>query len=538
MSAASPDPRTQHLPLRLALLPLDERPACSQLPAHIAAVAGVELLLPPDNLMPHVREPGDPDALGRWLVSAATEADAVLVSLETLGHGGLIASRTQPSPVAVTAARWQTLAEIAATGTPVHAVTLITRTPDSPDAMEEPEYWDPYGPRIHALSAALHRAEQPDHPDPYRERELAAARAEVPHGIRSDFTRRRLRNHALNLTAMELAAAGILDSLVIGADDTAPWAVATAELRQIQLWRSRLEAEDCVSLRPGADEATSTLVARTLATLLGSGVLTVRVEAVDSDGLERVAPYENVTLGTTAAGQIEACGALVHDGPDPDIHLLVHTPDQAGDWATAPPTRRSPKARATARALADRAAALLREGLTVAVADCAQPNGADPFLAEALLRTGLAHRLAAYAGWNTAGNTLGTAVAHAVTTVAARQAGRFDERAHLALLAHRFVEDHGYMTAVRAEARRAHGSIPGRHDMVPDGDPLLDLIAERLCRYAANLPGFGAHIVPGSVRLPWQRTFEVDFRVSIALPAPRTHSAGGPSTSPRAEETP
>ncbi|MFE6919222.1 DUF4127 family protein [Streptomyces rubiginosohelvolus] len=517
------------LPLRIALLPLDERPACSRLPAQIAAVAGAGTLLPPPELMPRLREPGDADALGTWLAGAARDADAAVVSLETLGHGGLIASRTQPSPVAEVAARWQTLDRIAASGTPVHAVTLITRTPDSDDAMEEPEYWDPHGPALHHLSAELHRGEQPQ---TRRAEQLAAARRAVPPAVRSDFLRRRVRNHALNLTALELAASGALDSLVVGADDTAPRAVATAELQQLQLWRSRLEVEDRVSVRPGADEATATLVARTLLGLLGSGPVTVRIEAVDPNGLARTAPYENIPVGRTAAGQIMACGATVNEGPDPDLYLLVHTPDGAGDWAVGPPAHRSEEAVRTAQSLADRAAELLRAGRAVAVADCAQPNGADPLLADALLRTGLAHLLTSYAGWNTAGNTLGTAVAHAVTAVAARRADRFDERAHLDLLAHRFIEDLGYMTRVRPEIRAALRSVPGRHDHVPDGSPVLDLLAAGLARCAEELPGFRARVLPGSVRLPWRRTFEADFDVSTG-PVP----AGTAPTSTTAEET-
>ncbi|GGY60006.1 DUF4127 family protein [Streptomyces omiyaensis] len=522
-------------PLCVALLPLDERPACSRLPAQIAAVAGAEVLLPPAALMPRLREPGDADALGDWLVRAAPKADAAVVSLETLGHGGLIASRTQPRTVAEVTARWQVLAEIAATGTPVHAVTLITRTPDSDDAMEEPEYWDPHGPALHRLSAALHRGERPtaSHPG-----ELAAAREAVPGTVRSDFARRRLRNHALNLTALELAAAGVLDSLVVGADDTAPWALATAELQQLRHWRTRLEAEDRVAVRPGADEATATLVARTLLDLLGGGPVTVRIEAIDPHGLARVAPYENVPVGHTAAGQIEACGATVHDGPDPDLHLLVHTPDGDGDWAAGPLNARHAAAETTARALAGRAAALLRAGHSVAVADCAQPNGSDPLLVDALLATGLAHRLTSYAGWNTAGNTLGTAVAHAVTAVAARRTGRFDARAHLDLLAHRLIEDRGYMTRVRADLRTELGSVPGRHDHVSDADPVLDRLVTGLTRYAEELPGFHARITPGSVHLPWRRTFEADFDVTtgLAAPATGTPAATAPSTT-TAEET-
>ncbi|MET7827003.1 DUF4127 family protein [Streptomyces sp. NPDC005386] len=516
MSAAPARPA-----LRIALLPLDERPACTRLPAQIAAVAGADVLRPPLTIMPQLREPGDADALGAWLVKAARDADVAVVSLETLGHGGLIASRTEASTVAEVTARWQILSTIAAAGTPVHAVTLVTRTPDSDDAMEEPEYWNPHGPALHRLSAELHRGEQPQ---ARRAEQLTAAREAIPPAIRSDFARRRLRNHALNLTALELAAGGVLDSLVVGADDTAPWAVATAELQQLQLWCTRLECDDRVSVRPGADEATATLVARTLLSLLDSSPITVTIEAVDPYKLARIAPYENIPVGQTAAGQVEACGATVHSGTNPDLYLLVHTPDGDGDWAAGSMAERSPTSAQAAHALAERAVALLDAGHRVAVADCAQPNGADPLLADALLRSGVAHRLTAYAGWNTAGDTLGTAVAHAVTAVAALRAGRFDESAHLDLLAHRFTEDRGYMSLIRPEIRTALGSVPGRHDHVPDGHPLLDRLAEDLTRYAEDLPGFKARIAPGSVRLPWQRTFEVDFDVSTGL-TPATTTA-------------
>ncbi|WP_338692930.1 DUF4127 family protein [Streptomyces sp. Q6] len=497
----------------IALLPLDERPACAALPVQVAAVAGVDVRTPPPASMPALRTAGDADGLGDWLERASSDADAAVVSLETLGHGGLIASRTDGIDAARALHRWSPVRRIAAHGVPVHAVTLVTRTPDSADAMEEPDYWDPHGPGLHRLSAALHRAQESAQTCPV---ERADARAGVPDAVRADFLGRRLRNHTLNLAALGLAAEGVLDTLVIGADDTAPWGLATAELTELRRWSERLEMAGRVSVRPGADEATTTLVARTLGRLLGGGPVSVRVEAVDPEGLARVAPYENLPLGVTVDGQIAACGARVTDSTGADLRLLVHTPDGAGDWAVAPPAHRAPDAVARARTVAERAVELLDTGHAVAVADCAQPNGADPLLAEALVDVGAAHRLTAYAGWNTAGNTVGTALAHGTTAVMARRAGTFDEAAHRALLAHRFTEDWGYMTRVRASARACLNSVLGRHDHVPDGHPVLDAIAEQLGEHLASLPEFGLAVDPASVRLPWRRTFEVDFRLTPA----------------------
>ncbi|MGW3864320.1 DUF4127 family protein [Streptomyces sp. NPDC005047] len=487
---------------RIALIPLDERPVCAALPGMVAALAGVSVEVPPAALLPRLRTPGNPGGLGDWLTR--TPYDAAVVSLETLGYGGLIASRTQAATVAGVTARWEALRTLAVTGTPVHAVTLVTRTPDSDDAMEEPVYWDPYGPALHRHSAALHRAAVEG---------AEPAPAEVPEEVRADFLTRRLRNHALNLAALGLLTDGTLTSLVIGADDTAPHALATAELGWLTTWSRWLDVPG-VAVRPGADEACTTLVARTVAGILGGPEVRVAVEAVDSVGLDRIAAYENVPVGRTAAGQVAACGAMVTEH-DADVHLLVHTPDGSGaDWAVAPPADadRPAGARARAQAVASRAAELLAAGGEVAVADCALPNGADPLLVSALAEAGVADRLAAYAGWNTAGNTLGTTAAHAVTRIAAKRAGVLDERAHRRLLLHRYLEDHAYMTRARALARAELNSVSGRHDRVADGHHVLDLIEQEIAIVQTGLElMLDLRVVPGSVRLPWNRTFETDF---------------------------
>ncbi|MFI0899031.1 DUF4127 family protein [Streptomyces sp. NPDC020983] len=488
---------------RIALLPLDERPACTSLPRMVAAVAGVDLLLPPAGTLPCVRRPGDPEALGAWL--GRQPADAAVVSLEMLGYGGLIASRTSPADAGTVAARWQPLRGLSRRGTPVHAVTLVTRTPDSADAMEEPDYWDPYGPALHRLSAALHRGLTRDGgPRPG---------TDVPGEVRADFLTRRLRNHALNLAALELAADGTARSLVVGADDTAPHALATWELEHLRHWTSVAGLADRVSVRPGADEACTVLVARTVRDLLGTGPVRVAVEAADPAGLARVAAYENVPVADTAAGQLRAAGAvpLPPGGPagGRDAVLLIHTPAPGGDWAVNPPGTTDARA---ARAVADRAVRLLDGGARVAVADCAQPNGADPALIAALAEAGVLECLTAYAGWNTAGNTLGTVAAHLVAAVCAERAGRLDAYAHQRLLLHRLLEDWGWMSVARGHTRAALGSDPARHDHVPAGHPALRAAAAELAALRGRLPAFGGLAVDqASVRLPWHRTFEVDF---------------------------
>ncbi|MFG1829863.1 DUF4127 family protein [Micromonospora chersina] len=482
--------------MRIALIPLDDRPVCRSLPALVAAVAGATVETPPAALLPANRRPGDPDGLADWL--AGRHADATVVALETLGLGGLIASRLSDDPVATVLGRWSALA---AGPSPVYAATVVQRTPDADDAGEEPDYWARYGRALHAYSAALHRAiGAPRLPD-----------TAVPAAIRGDFLRRRHRNHVLNQTALGLAADGVLDTLVVGADDTAVAAVGTAEWQWLRTWTSWLELTGRVLAHPGADEIGAVLVARALAGAAGHSPR-VAVACAEPDGLDRVARYEPVPIGAGLVSQAAAAGATLVDLAAADAVLVVHPP-QAGDadWATAPPEDTDPAPAARTAELVRR---LLDRGTPVALADCALGNGADPRLVDDLAADGTLARLAGFAGWNTAGNTLGSALATLVAHQVGRATGTLDDTAVRRLLAHRLVDDHVWMSYARPRLRRELGTDPTRHDHVADADApavtarIEELLAGR-CRELAAVPGLA--VAAGSVTLPWQRTYEIDF---------------------------
>lgn len=126
-----------------------------------------------------------------------------------------------------------------------------------------------------------------------------------------DFLARRLRNHLLDLAAIELVLDGSLSTLVVGADDTAAAAVGTAEQQWLRRWPGWLDLGDRVLTYPGADEIGAVLIARALLGRLDGPVPTVGIHAVE--GLHRVAPYENAPVLQTVLGQIRAAAL----GPRP-----------------------------------------------------------------------------------------------------------------------------------------------------------------------------------------------------------------------------
>jgi hypothetical protein len=166
-------------------------------------------------------------------------------------------------------------------------------------------------------------------------------------------------------------------------------------------------------------------------------------------------------------------------------------------------------------------------GRSVALGDVTYPNGSDPIALEMLLSPDCPLNpaaLAAYGAWNTAGNTLGTTVAQAVCSlfIGDNPARRAIQNA---FLTHRFLEDYGYQYKVRRLAREQNLAAFGRKDPNPDDTQEVAATAANieagLLAVLQNelLPrgiGTGWTIAPGSTRLPWRRTFEVDFDLVTA----------------------
>lgn len=526
----------------ITLIPLDDRPATRAIPQEVAAIAGVDVETPPLELRPRCRVAPEPEAVSAWFRASRARTDAAVVSLDALGFGGLIGSRIGDERLEDVLANWSPLTEA---GGPVHAAIVIPRTPNSLDAMEEPPYWTSHGPSLHALSARLASTED----------DLAAARAAVapavPDAVAQDWTGRRLRQHTLALAALGMAQRGTLDTLVVGVDDAALASLSARAQSDLHRWSQIVGATDRVMVHPGADEIGSVLVARAIGAHLGVAGPTVAIRCADADGLDRPAPYETGPVRLTVVRQLEAAGALVlaeadddSDLTEADVVLVVHPPycpecgasagcavDHAS-WAGTPPESWDWEG---AERTATQVTTLLAAGHRVALADVAQPNGADPALMGTLLPVLDWSTLDGYGAWNTAGNTLGTVVAQLVVTHLGRVAGTFDASAHRVAIARRVVEDYGWMSLVRHKARLELGSDPSRHDAVSGEHPAAPAWERELADVLVASAGLdGLVVVPGSLSFPWDRTFEIDLVIvdqtttaAATATAPATAAATG-----------
>ena len=75
--------------IRVAFIPIDDRPATEQFPQMTASICGAQLDLSPQAMLGHYTRPDDPDALGRWMLDLDTQAiSALVVSADMLAYGG------------------------------------------------------------------------------------------------------------------------------------------------------------------------------------------------------------------------------------------------------------------------------------------------------------------------------------------------------------------------------------------------------------------------------------------------------------------
>jgi hypothetical protein len=177
-------------------------------------------------------------------------------------------------------------------------------------------------------------------------------------------------------------------------------------------------------------------------------------------------------------------------------------------------------------------------GRDVAVVDVAFVNGADLAFAERLLADVPVGRLASYAAWNTAGNSLGSALAQGVVRSLARhtEQARDALAAHLELLAVHLLDDYIYQGVVRSEVLLedfpALGLGPS-FERLPDA--LVPEVESRLARrlaphvdaLARKLSGTEVSNGPATCRvkslavapptLPWKRVFEIAINPTIEL---------------------
>jgi hypothetical protein len=550
---------------KIAILPLDDRPVNFDYPRLLAEIADMEVDLPPREWLGNPWRSAQHEKLISWLRDTASIADALIVAIDTLAYGGLIPSRSSPDMFETVTRRVEILREIRSVHShkPIYASSVIQRVSRANSSEEEKPYWAEYGSRMFRLSYLEHKsALEEASAGEIAERE--ALKREIPEEVYSDYRSIRRRNHQLNQYVLTLVKEGVIDYLLLPQDDTAEYGWNIAEARRLQMLIRREGLIERAITYPGADEIGCLLLAgfvcaakdfqpRIYPRFSSSSSAVITTEYEDRPMLEmlkaHLAPLSGVvadqpgdadcTLFINAPAIKQGVGELQWAAQFSKEELLQQVPESlqahvekfyADEYfqdtrREMQTPRRSPEE--FCRAVVEE----VKRGRDVAIADVAFVNGSDLILGRQLVQHPEISHLAAYGGWNTAGNTLGTVLAQATIYTLAKKQGLkpAQQKAQLEFLFLRLLDDFSYQALERSLCMLrdlpALGLSP-TEERLPN-DEVTTIIAEkitlRLHNQAHHLEkifcagGRIKSVNVSKIHLPWQRLFEIGFDVKVEL---------------------
>lgn len=499
--------------MKAILIPIDNRPVTYVFPQLIAQIAGVETLVPPRNLMGSLEANTNVDAVGDWLLEAlrSHKPDALLVCMDSIIYGGLIPSRRIEATAqemldrTKIVSRWKKLSP----KTAIYAQSSIMRISDNYDNTEEKAYWSRYGREIFSWSEAMHRVSgtggSGSDQSEVRPGELSQLETRIPADIRKDYLDTRQRNFQVNRKMLDLLESRDIDFVVFSQDDSGEYGLNVLEKQRLVAEAEKRRLKKALSYA-GADEVLMTLLARWLVDKNNAPPL-VHLSFSPEDGGRIASRYEGQTIAQSVESQLKALGVERTVLPtEADLHVIIHTSgDRQGDhiWLPDHPDLRN----MNSAAAVTRTMTLLAESkLPCIICDVAYSNGSDPLLVDQLLqRKPLLNKIWGYAGWNTTGNTLGSALSMGFARWFAERgtAVQSSPRALRNALFIRLADDWAYQTQVRKEL----GSELSR-------ERLRDLMTPYLTRIASALDFEPTGVELG---LPWQRSFEVEIQLRNTL---------------------
>lgn len=494
----------------------------------IAAMNDTKVDVPPIELLGKFTVPGDVDKIFEWLeAQRLDDVGTIIVSTDMLAYGGLIASRVNDVDASTAIKRLQRLMDFrkkAPEGIKMYLYAATMRlTPTATKA---------------AASYRLNLAKYEEMKDRFERTgdkalppKLANLRKMVPPVEILRYERTRRRNFEVQAALLRMAIGKEIDFLIMGQDDAKPDGPQIQENAKLKKLSEQYHVNEKVYFCEGIDQHSNLLLSRAILSDKGWKPK-VRIVYSDDQGKDQYALYESKTVKESLQDQIFASGAEVATNSDEyDYALYVNTPK-----------RREQSFEQFLENMRNE----IDQGFPVAVADInfGANGSSDEELFNFLVRTGKSFRLLAFAGWNTAGNTMGTAIPAANVYLCAR---KFEvdpmkrELAQREFLMHRMIDDWAYHRFTRPSTYSMIDDLQDQRDEIygANFDAVDKFASNDLRKYIKQifLSQFQfrrfyvgtkeyqiTDITDLHIGLPWPRAYEI--RVDFKLKAEEVGASG------------
>ena len=418
----------------LLLLPLDSRPVCSTMVQKLGKLAGINVIVPPKELLDNYQEPADRKKLWSWLQKETSQGKNSIVSADILLHGSLLQTRQH---VATEVEQTEFLEELR---------KLQEQTPPNYNSMTNQARGNTAGQFQLNLFSVIPRLLVSDeiYPDCWYQwhlmrysqlldlvetsgdyamtNELLEYKEEIPAEILNKYTNIFTQSRSFNEKLLEQLAALLSTDkaqaiyspssetlgsakpssplFIIGQDDSSPFGLPKMTATHLERQIEEKQLQDRALLTNGADEIALLLLARHFLQQSQWQPKLYLHYGLPNTEFKHM-PYMAASTGATLRNQAQLVGAQIVESPAAaDIVLFVHCGDN-----DAKPTAGE----------VEQLAKYLKQNKRIALIDLSANFEAEEMLLPKLLEQNVPiNRLAAYAGWNTFSNSSGTAIAQSV----------------------------------------------------------------------------------------------------------------------------
>lgn len=498
---------------KILYIPLDERPCNAKYPVYHANDE-IDIVVPDEDCLPQKKKPSDMDKLWKFVFDNAEGCNGIIFAAETLIYGGLLPSRIYHESLEVLKKRVGNIKNLKEKypDIKIFASSLIMRTPSYNSSEEEPDYYEEYGEDIFNFGRLLDKKNRLLLEDDEAV-QLKELNKRLPKEVINDYTNRRKLNLEVTKEIITLVKQNVIDFLVIPQDDSHPFGFTAIDQAEIRDVIEENHLENRVYTYPGADESGCTLLSRMYNQLKGKMPLVYPCYS-SVLGQAMIPKYEDRPFGESVKAHILAQGALVADTPSQaDYILMINISGKVMHEAWEQDKRDiSYETYRNISEFIEKMKFYIRSGHKCVVCDVAFSNGADKVLIRRLAEEKLFDKIYGYAGWNTACNSLGTALNMAFLSDKITEITQKN-------IAYRLIEDYGFQSIVKEKTIKIYlDQIGASYYNFNSKDELIhSYIKNELAEIWANTlqQSFNFDIKIKNVSMPWKRMFEVDFEIEI-----------------------
>lgn len=510
----------------ILLVPLDSRPVCSTMVQKLGRIVGLNVIVPPKELLDNYRQPANRKKLYEWLNNNISHYQKAIISADILLHGSLLQSRqttVTPKEQQEFLQRLQKLRQENGAHTAIDIFSIIPRLLVNDELL--PDRW--YQFHLMRYSQLLDMTEINN--EPYMTKELLEYQSKIPNNILAKYLALFQNSHQFNLALLEAAKKQqpqVPFNIIIGQDDASPFGLPHRNALQLQKFMQHEKLQQHTSITYGADEIASLLLTRYyLQQQKWQPKVYLQFATPNTEFMHM--PYMAVSTGAALRNQLQFIGAAITDNyQTADVILYIH----CGDEKHLPQKQQ-------VQAINN----ILAQNKRLALVDLSANFNAEEMLLPYLLDEKVpVNRLCAYAGWNTFSNSSGTAIAQSLLFTGRLyelQKAKSEPQQIAALYAQnlqftieRMVEDYYYQKKLHPQLRpylESFGITPT--DLMPDAKEQTEFsLQKKISLYSYYLLHSNLGRTPFyedkhnayylrdlaiGVRLPWNRIFEVSLDV-------------------------